>query len=153
MTTILFVLHFAATWYMIGLCWLVQRVQYPLMAEVGRGAFSGYEAGHVARIGPVVAPVMIVELATAGLLWLVGGESFRRPLFVTSMVLLGVVWISTFLVQVPLHDALGAGFDVEKHATLVRTNWIRTLAWSVRGVMLGVLLVSILRASSSAVPG
>ncbi len=152
MTALLFVLHFASTWYLVGLCWLVQRVQYPLMAEVGLGAFSGYEAGHVARIGPVVAPVMLVELATGGWLWLAGGESFRRPLFGASLVLLGVVWLSTFFVQVPLHDALGAGFDAEKHAALVRTNWVRTVAWSARGILLGILLVAMLRAPLSVAP-
>lgn len=152
MTAILFVLHFAATWSLVGLCWLVQRVQYPLMAEVGSGAFAAYEAGHVARIGPVVAPLMLLELGTGGLLWLAGGESFRRPLFAVSLVLLGVVWLSTFFVQVPLHDALASGFDAEKHAALVRTNWIRTVAWSARGILLGILLVAMLRASPGSSP-
>lgn len=148
MNAILFTLHFAATWSMVGLCWLVQRVQYPLMAEVGRGAFPGYEAGHVARIGPVVAPLMLAELVTGAALWLGGDATFRRPAFTVSMLLLGIVWLSTFLVQVPLHDALGAGFDAEVHADLVRTNWVRTLAWSARGMLLGILLVGMLRASA-----
>lgn len=149
MTATLFVLHFASTWALVGLCWLVQNVQYPLMAEVGRGAFPGYEAGHVARIGPVVAPLMLVELATGGLLWLGGTEPFRRPIFTAAMILLALVWLSTFLVQVPLHDTLRTGFDAQAHADLVRTNWVRTLAWSVRGLLLGVLLVGMLRASTA----
>ena len=60
MTRWLFVLHFAATWYLIGLCWFVQRVQYPLMERVGRAEFAAYEAAHVDRIGPVVAPAMLL---------------------------------------------------------------------------------------------
>ncbi len=152
MTLPLFVLHFAATWALIGLCWLVQHVQYPLMAEVGRDAFPGYEAGHVARIGPVVAPLMLVELVTGGLLWLSGDEVFRRPMFTVSMILLAVVWLSTFFVQVPLHDVLRTGFDAEAHADLVRTNWVRTLAWSVRGMLLGLLLVGMLRAATATAP-
>ncbi len=148
MNAILFTLHFAATWSLVGLCWLVQHVQYPLMSEVGRGAFPGYEAGHVARIGPVVAPLMLAELVTGAALWLGGEVVFRRPAFAVSMLLLGIVWLSTFLVQVPLHDALGAGFDAKAHAALVRTNWVRTLAWSGRGLLLGILLVGMLRAST-----
>jgi hypothetical protein len=148
MNAILFTLHFAATWSMVGICWLVQRVQYPLMAEVGRGAFPGYEAAHVARIGPVVAPLMLAELVTGVALWLAGDAAFRKPAFSVSMLLLGIVWLSTFLVQVPLHDALGAGFDGQAHAALVRTNWVRTLAWSARGLLLGFLLFGMLRASA-----
>ncbi len=147
MTAIVFVLHFASTWFMVGLCWLVQCVQYPLMAAVGEDAFTTYEAGHVARIGPVVVPLMLAELVTGGWLWLAGGEPFRQPVFGLSLGLLGLVWLSTFCLQVPLHDALGAGFDAGRHAALVRTNWVRTLAWSARGVLLGLLLVALLRGS------
>ncbi|MDC1295830.1 hypothetical protein N8077_05815, partial [Myxococcota bacterium] len=64
MIQLLFVIHFAATWYLVGLCWLVQRVQYPLMDRVGAGNFVAYEGGHVSRIGLVVAPMMLVELAS-----------------------------------------------------------------------------------------
>jgi hypothetical protein len=136
LTTWLLLTHLAATWYLVGLCWLVQRVQYPLMALVGRASFPIYEAAHVDRIGPVVAPVMLVELVSGGLLWAIGGEAFRHPIFVAALTLIAVIWLSTFIVQVPLHDLLGRGFDPDHHAALVRTNWIRTLVWSARGVLL-----------------
>lgn len=144
----IFILHFAATWYLVGLCWLVQRVQYPLMDRVGVEHYAAYELGHVTRIGLVVAPMMLIELGTALLLVGVGGEVFRRPLFLVALGLLGVVWASTFLIQVPLHDTLVAGFDAESHASLVRTNWIRTIAWSVRGGLLFWMLFSMLRGES-----
>ena len=147
MTAFVFVAHFAATWALGGLCWLVQRVQYPLMAQVGPAFFPGYEAAHVARIGPVVVPLMLVELATGVWLAFAGGDPFRRLPFLVSLVLLGAIWLSTFFVQVPLHDALAAGFDVERHASLVRTNWLRTLAWTARGLLLGGMLVAMLRAA------
>lgn len=136
MTSLLLTIHFAATWYLVGLCWLVQRVQYPLMSSVGRDAFVAYEAGHVSRIGPVVAPMMLIEIGTGILLFLLGGPEFRRPLFGIALALLMAIWISTFLIQVPLHTSLGAGFDPSTHASLVRTNWIRTIAWTLRGAIL-----------------
>lgn len=136
LATLLLLVHGAATWYLVGLCWLVQRVQYPLMARVGADEFPFFEAGHVGRIGPVVAPMMLLELGTGLALWWTGGELGRQPLFRLGLVLLMMVWLSTFLVQVPLHETLGRGFDAAAHATLVRTNWVRTLAWSVRGLIL-----------------
>ena len=138
----LFVVHFAATWYLVGLCWLVQRVQYPLMARVGRPDFAAYAAAHVDRIGPVVAPAMLVEAGTAILLVTSGAAPFRGPWFGLALVLLLAIWLSTFLVQVPLHGALRRGFEPGAHGRLVATNWARTLAWSARGILLVWLMAS-----------
>jgi hypothetical protein len=33
-----------------------------------------------------------------------------------------------------MHNALANGFDAQAHARLVDTNWIRTLAWTARGI-------------------
>ena len=145
MAQLLFITHCAATWYLVGLCWMVQRVQYPLMDQVGAANFTAYEGGHVSRIGLVVAPIMLIELGS-GILLLASGEAFaRRPLFFVGIILLAVIWLSTFLVQVPLHDTLAAGFDAESHESLVRTNWIRTLGWSARGVLLLWILNEMIR--------
>ena len=143
MTKLLFLTHLVSTWYLVGLCWLVQRVQYPLMSLVGSEHFARYEQAHVTRIGLVVAPMMLIELGTGLMLLATGGEVFRRPLFWLAMALLVGIWLSTFLVQVPLHDMLSVGFDAEAHRSLVRTNWARTLAWSARGLLLGWLASSL----------
>lgn len=138
----LFTLHFAATWYLVGLCWIVQRVQYPLMAEVGPEHFMPYEQGHVRRITPVVAPPMIVELVSGLALLFVWRDMAVDGRFLASMGLLALIWLSTFAVQVPLHDTLQRGFDAGAHARLVRTNWIRTVAWSARGLLLAWILLA-----------
>ena len=142
MTPFLLHVHLAVTWYLVGLCWLVQRVQYPLMAQVGAEGFASYEAAHVARIGPVVALPMLLELGTGVALGLNGDAFARSPAFLVSLALLGAIWLSTFLIQVPLHGQLGAGFDVEAHARLVSSNWVRTLAWSIRALLVSWLFWS-----------
>ena len=38
--------------------------------------------------------------------------------------------------SVPQHAVLARGFDADAHASLVTTNWVRTVAWSARGLML-----------------
>ena len=135
MSKLVFLIHFAATWYLVGLCWLVQRVQYPLMDRVGVEGYPAYEQAHVTRIGPVVAPMMLLELGTALLLLAGGGDAFRRPAFLLSVGILALIWASTFLVQVPLHNTLVGGFDAGAHDSLVRTNWVRTIGWSARGLL------------------
>ena len=52
-----------------------------------------------------------------------------------SLGLLAVIWISTAAVQVPLHGRLEREFTPEAHRMLVRTNWVRTAAWTARGAM------------------
>ncbi|MFK7894442.1 MAG: hypothetical protein AB8G23_01325 [Myxococcota bacterium] len=145
MTKIILLVQFASTWYLVGLCWLVQRVQYPLMNQVGVDHYRAYEQAHVTQIGPVVAPMMLIEVATAILLFASGDAAFRRPAFLLSLVLLAVIWGSTFLLQVPMHNTLGQGFDAAAHTSLVQTNWIRTLAWTARGLILIAIMHSSLR--------
>jgi hypothetical protein len=54
---------------------------------------------------------------------------------VAGLVLVGIVWASTFLIQVPLHNRLGSGFNHEVIQLLVNTNWIRTIGWSLRAIL------------------
>jgi hypothetical protein len=63
------------------------------------------------------------------------------------MPLVGVVALagivaSTLALQVPAHGRLGAAFDPHTHARLVRTNWIRTALWTVRGLLALALLAA-----------
>ena len=64
------------------------------------------------------------------IVWVVGG-----PLAWIGLVLAGIIWISTWLWQVPAHRRLEAGFDAAVHARLTRTNWVRAAAWTVRSVI------------------
>ena len=63
-----------------------------------------------------------------------------EPWLLTSFALIAVNWISTWRLQIPLHDALSNGFDQKHCRQLVRTNWIRTIAWSLRGCMVTITI-------------
>jgi len=60
--------HAAATWALVGLIWIVHFVHYPMLARAGAG-FRGMHTFHLDRMGFVVGPLMLAELATALLLW------------------------------------------------------------------------------------
>ena len=121
--------HLASTLCMTGLIWFVQIVHYPMMSRFPRWNFSAVEREQCDRTGFVAAPLMLVEMATLGLLLL---EGFRAPLFLWSAILLAVIWASTFLLQVPAHRALLNGWNPKIQRRLVWTNWIRTIGWSAR---------------------
>lgn len=133
--TLILLLHAAATFYLLGLGWFVQAVHYPLFAEVGREQFPSYERSHVSRITPIVAPAMLIEAATACALIAFPSPGVPLALAWLGLFCLGLIWLSTFLLQVPRHQELGSGFDALAHGRLVATNWIRTTLWSVRGVV------------------
>jgi hypothetical protein len=46
-----------------------------------------------------------------------------------------VIWLSTAFLQSPLHTTLGRGFDPRAHRFLVTSNWVRTVLWSLRGLV------------------
>jgi hypothetical protein len=127
--------HLLATVSMVGLIWFVQVVHYPLFAAVGPDGFAAYETAHTRRTGWVVGPFMGVEGACAVLLAVAPPPGVDRGLAVVGLALLGVVHASTVGLQVPAHQRLCAGFDEATWHRLVRTNWIRTVGWSARGVV------------------
>ncbi len=125
-------IHLVATVFMAGVIVFVQVVHYPLMASVGESVFVEYEARHTLRTGIVVMLPMLVELAMA--IWILFADlpDDRRILSVIGIALLAVIWISTAVFQVPAHTKLGRGWDAVVHKRLVRSNWIRTIAWLAR---------------------
>lgn len=135
--------HVAMTLFMVGLIWFVQVVHYPLLARVGSDRFTDYEAAHVRLTSWVVGPPMIIEAATAAALVWRPPAPVWPGLCWSGLVLLLLIWASTGLLQVPRHNALATGFDATHHGTLVVTNWARTVAWTLRG---GLVLLMVTQA-------
>ena len=133
--------QFASCAFLTGLIWLVQRVHYPLLAAVGDKEFVSYEREHVRRIAPVVAPMMLMESVAAGCLVVLAPPGILAFLSVAGLLVLGLVWGSTWMLQVPAHRILEHGRNPDVIAQLVRTNWIRTVGWSMRFFIAGAMLV------------
>lgn len=127
-----------ATLFMVGLIWFVQIVHYPLYANVGREQFPEYEALHNRMTTWVVGPAMLVELVTAVML-LKYSPNASSTLAWMGLGLLIVSWVSTAALSVPAHDVLTAGFSEGAYRKLVNTNWIRTVAWTARGLIVMVI--------------
>lgn len=123
--------HLASTWFMTGLIWFVQVVHYPLFSLVGEERFPQYEGEHSRKTTWVVLPVMTAELLSSLVLW------WFWPSFLSALGLglVGVIWLSTLLVQAPLHGQLLAGFEEQKWRKLVASNRLRTAVWTARGIL------------------
>ena len=129
-----------ATLLMTGVIWFVQIVHYPLMRLVGEAEGIAYERNHQRRISFIVIPLMMIELTSATLLAFAPLTERLDQLNKAAFGLLIIAWISTFLVQVPLHRRLERGHDSGAIRLLVSTNWIRTIAWTCRAWLCLVVL-------------
>jgi uncharacterized membrane protein len=142
---LLILLHFAASAYLAGLIWVIQIVHYPMLGELDPHRAAAACARHANVITPIVAPAMLIELAAVVLMLppvgIVKPVASLVPWLWVSLALVVVVWISTFAVQVPLHTRLqkqvAGTIDIEGVRLLVRTNWVRTVCWSVRALLAG----------------
>lgn len=128
---VLLLAHAGVTLVLVGLIWTIQLVHYPLFRHVDPSAWDAFHDAHGMRITWLVGLLMPAEVLLAGALVL------QQPSLLTwaGVGLLVVIWLSTALVQVPLHQRLGEGFDEAVHARLVAFNWIRTIAWTLRGLL------------------
>ena len=145
--TLLLVLHVATTLLMVGLIWLVQIAHYPLFARVGDVTFFDYHKSHTHRITIIVAPLILLELATGLLLWI---RMPLHPVWLFNTVAMSVIWFSTAFWQVPLHKQLSVADGAARLVLirqLVASNWLRTVCWSLRGLLLVGLLLELLKQS------
>lgn len=125
---------------LVGLIWTIQVVHYPLFARVGAEGFAAYEAEHARRITFVVGPLMLAELVVAAAIPFVVQGAGDRTIAWIGLALVVAVWLVTAFASVPCHRRLAAGFDELAHRRLVATNWLRTIAWTARGAIAGLLL-------------
>ena len=141
MPHLLILLNLLLSALLTGLIWFVQVVHYPIFRRVGRNDFIGFQQAHQYTTGLVVGLPMAVEFVLSLVL-----IAHRLPgkgawLGYGAGLCVLVVWGVTFLVSVPIHSQLvGRGFDAELINRLVGSNWLRTVAWTVRTGLLAYLL-------------
>lgn len=135
--TQLLLLNFALAAYLTGVIWVVQLVTYPALLLVGKAEFPRYHAAHTRGMGWVVGAPMVAELALAAWLAWAAYPTWGAGRALGQLALVVAVWLATFFIAVPFHNRLEAsGYDYVALDGLVRTNWLRTLAWTVRLALL-----------------
>ncbi len=130
---------------MAGLIWFVQVVHYPLFGAVAPEAFPAYHREHMRLTTLVVGPLMLAEACAA--VAILAMRLASPPLAWAGVVLLVVVWGATMFLSVPGHNDLAQGFGATGHATLVGTNWIRTVAWTARAAVSLAMVAAAIRPS------
>jgi uncharacterized membrane protein len=127
-TSDLLQLHLVASVWMTAIIWYVQLVHYPSFTSIASETFCEFHTQHSRRTTFLVLVPMLVELASsAALVW----ESPEPFVFVLAGLTL-LTWALTFLVSVPLHNCLARGKDHQAISKLKNSNWLRTLTWTLK---------------------
>ena len=135
-------IHFVATAFMTGVIWIVQVVTYPQLHLVPRDHFITYEKSHMKRIGLIVGPMMLIEFFTALYLFVKGliPEIVIVP-FYWSLALGITIGLSTAILQAPIHGQLAVEGKVDQKINrLINSNWIRTVCWSGRTLLIAYII-------------
>ena len=142
----LLIVNLAAGWFMAGLIWTIQLVHYALFDLADPARWNAFHVRHVNGITPIVGPIMLIELVTSW--WLIWQRPVGLATWVvwTSAILATAMWLSTALLQIPLHNQLRAGYTEAAYLGLLRTNWLRTVGWSLRALVITIGLWQVISA-------
>lgn len=134
-TTALLLIQAVASGAMCGIIWFVQAVHYPLFARVG-GDERAFALENQRRTGGVVIPFMFLEGATAAALAWAPPPGVSPLIAGAGLVAVVMLWLFTAFVQMPLHARLAhEGHAPDAVGRLVRSNWWRTMLWTLRAVL------------------
>jgi hypothetical protein len=123
--------------YLTGLIWTVQLGVYPAFRVANPDAFVSFHKRYTQLITVLVAPAMLIDLGLSTW-WLIEswtGSYIPSWIGYLQFFLSGVGLVSTFFIQVPIHNALSRQWSETKASELVNTNWIRTFAWTLKLVL------------------
>ena len=123
-------MHLVSTSIMVGIIWIVQIVHYPSFHYIGSDFYTEFQKFHMSRIGFVVVPPMLTEIVSGFILFFV--FNITNVVFSLSILILAVIWISTGFIFSKIHGELLEGNNKNTKDKLINYNWIRTLFWTLR---------------------
>jgi hypothetical protein len=106
---------------------MVQIIVYPTFHKVVKEDFVAWHRTYCNAIGFFVLPVMLCQLLETSSACFFTAENLA---WVKLLAVLGA-WAITFLISAPCHRNLQEGKDTLLIDRLVRTNWLRTLLWTI----------------------
>lgn len=112
---------------LVVLIWLVQMVIYPGFQFYTAANLKEWHITYTFKIGFIVVPLMMGQLILAAY------QLWQKPDWYTigSIIIIISIWILTFSIFVPLHNAIAKEPGNSKLILeLVKKNWLRTFLWT-----------------------
>ena len=122
---------------MFGVIIITQFVSYPIFPKVEMSNFATYHDDYVRRISFIVVPAMVVELFISAFIY------FYFTTLTSLLIFLSLIFIfiSTFIIQVPIHNKIKFGGRRFLFNRLVKTNMIRTFFWFLKCIFSFLIIV------------
>ena len=115
------------------LVWLVQVIIYPSFSQIAREKLNHWHRLYTQKILYFVGPLMFVQTG------LIAWQFLFDPLvfLVDGLILIGI-WINTFFIAIPIHNAIDRGKSLSVNLQkLLRVNRWRAWMWT------GLILLSL----------
>ena len=125
--------HLTSTSIMVGVIWVIQLVHYPSFKYVNESDYIIFQKYHMSNISYIVFHIMFTELTTAILIFFSGEKSF---FFMLSLICLFLIWVITGVLFTKFHNILQKGKDLKMIEKMIKANWMRTLLWTLRLIMI-----------------
>ena len=113
---------------LVVLIWIVQRIVYPSFLHYQAKDLINWHSEYTSRFTFIVMPLMLGQLVIS-IYQLIMEINLYTSL---SLIIIILIWVSTFLQFVPIHGKISKGEVSQKLlVSLVKKNWIRTFLWTV----------------------
>jgi len=126
--------HLIFTSIMTGVIWVIQIVHYPSFHFIEKELYTAFQKFHMNKISIIVMPIMLAELITGIMLFL--DKSSKSPFLTISIIILVLIWLITGVFFTKAHNELITGYQELVVNQLVVMNWVRTLLWTLRLLLL-----------------
>ncbi len=117
---------------LVVLIWIVQIIIYPSFHYYASKDLFIWHSKYTNFITFIVLPLMFIQLGSSVYTVFKIGSSLQ----ITQLILIIIIWISTFAQAVPLHNKLAMNTELTNTISqLININWIRTVLWTITFVM------------------
>lgn len=134
-------IHYVCNLIMVGVIWVIQLVHYPSFKFISDNSFKDFNHFHQKSISLIVAPVMLIELASIIGIFI---ENVMQKQLGIAAIILGInllIWLITFFYFIPLHKKLlEQDKDQQILDDLVKYNWPRTMLWTLKVLIIAIYL-------------
>ena len=112
---------------LLVLIWIVQSIVYPSFLYYNSKDLFNWHSVYTSRFTFIVMPLMLGQLGISIYQLMMEIDLYT----VLSLIIILLIWLSTFLQFVPIHTEISKGKANQKMLdSLVKKNWIRTFLWT-----------------------
>ena len=116
---------------LLGLILVIHFVHYKSFNFIDVEKFVEFHKFHTKNISFLVIPLMIIELVISIIIC----YFYFSILSLINLSLVALIWITTFLLQVPSHNKLSTGKSIAEIEKLVSGNVFRVYLWFFKAIV------------------